>query len=289
MRRLAKLMTFTALAYVPAYLLDLALKAVVEAWGASGPLIQAVLIARMWIPGLAALAVIRLSGERVAEGVRKRGLRTPGFWGVALAVAAPYVAYGVGALLSLLMGYRLVNPVEKVLELMEVEPRAPPLTLLVVQLAASGVMGATFNAVVALGEELGWRGFLLDEVESAGLRRGAAAVLVGVVWGFWHAPLILLFGYNYPHHRDALGIAAFTAFCAIWSVTISSLKPLGGLYACAAAHGTLNALGGSMLLTVDVEDELLTMPVGIVGLAAGAITATLVKALALRLKPGAGA
>jgi len=72
-------------------------------------------------------------------------------------------------------------------------------------------------------------------------------------------------------------------------VTISSLKPLGGLYACAAAHGTLNALGGSMLLTVDVEDELLTMPVGIVGLAAGAITATLVKALALRLKPGAGA
>lgn len=282
-----RLLAFIALAYMPAYLLDLALKAIIEAWGASGLLIQAVLIARMWIPGLAALMVARIHGERVVEGVRKWGLRVPGFWGVILAVAAPYVTYGLGAVLSLLLGFRLVNPVERVLKLMGVKPRAPPLTLLAVQLAASGVMGATLNAAIALGEELGWRGFLLNEVEDAGLRRVAAAMLVGAVWGLWHAPLILLFGYNYPHHRDAIGVAAFTVFCAIWSVTISSLKPLGGLYACAAVHGTLNALGGSMLLTVEVEDELLTMPVGFVGLTAGAITAALIRALALRLEVSA--
>lgn len=46
-----------------------------------------------------------------------------------------------------------------------------------------------------LGEEIGWRGFMLKELQKStnGLK---AAVIVGMTWGFWHMPLWLLSGYE---------------------------------------------------------------------------------------------
>jgi membrane protease YdiL (CAAX protease family) len=46
----------------------------------------------------------------------------------------------------------------------------------------------------ATGEELGWRGYALPELQK---RRTpfVSALIVGVAWGFWHAPLWLMSGY----------------------------------------------------------------------------------------------
>jgi len=46
-----------------------------------------------------------------------------------------------------------------------------------------------------LGEELGWRGFLLNELQKkhSPLK---SAIIVGLVWGFWHTPLWFLSGYT---------------------------------------------------------------------------------------------
>ena len=46
-----------------------------------------------------------------------------------------------------------------------------------------------------LGEELGWRGFVLKEL----LKRFTplkSAIIIGVFWGFWHTPLWLMSGYT---------------------------------------------------------------------------------------------
>lgn len=39
-----------------------------------------------------------------------------------------------------------------------------------------------------LGEELGWRGYALNELQKR-FSPGTSAVIIGAVWGFWHAPL----------------------------------------------------------------------------------------------------
>jgi uncharacterized protein len=49
--------------------------------------------------------------------------------------------------------------------------------------------------VIAFGEEYGWRGYLQNELFKMGRVKGV--LLLGVIWGAWHWPLILM-GYNYP-------------------------------------------------------------------------------------------
>lgn len=46
-----------------------------------------------------------------------------------------------------------------------------------------------------LGEELGWRGYALNELQSrhAPLK---SALVVGVLWGFWHTPIWVASGYT---------------------------------------------------------------------------------------------
>ncbi|WP_162551167.1 CPBP family intramembrane glutamic endopeptidase [Paenibacillus tepidiphilus] len=46
-----------------------------------------------------------------------------------------------------------------------------------------------------LGEELGWRGFVLNELQMR-FSPLKSAILVGLAWGLWHAPLWLMSGYS---------------------------------------------------------------------------------------------
>lgn len=46
-----------------------------------------------------------------------------------------------------------------------------------------------------LGEELGWRGFVLNELQKK-FSPLKSAIIVGVAWGFWHTPLWLMSGYS---------------------------------------------------------------------------------------------
>ena len=106
------------------------------------------------------------------------------------------------------------------------------------------VAGATINAVAALGEELGWRGFLLHEVRGFGFWR--ASFLIGVVWGLWHLPLIAR-GYNYPGHPFA-GPVMMTLLTTLLSPVIVYVRwRAGSVFAAAVFHGTFNAAAGLVL------------------------------------------
>jgi membrane protease YdiL (CAAX protease family) len=78
---------------------------------------------------------------------------------------------------------------------------APPgfnsTTFLILGAVQSVVIAPILAIVIAFGEEYGWRGYLQSELFKLGRARGV--FLLGVIWGAWHWPLILM-GYNYPGH-----------------------------------------------------------------------------------------
>lgn len=99
-----------------------------------------------------------------------------------------------------------------------------------------------FTLLFAFGEELGWRGFLWNELKQLGFLK--ACVAVGVIWSLWHAPLILA-GYNFPQN-PAIGFLLFTVECILLSGLLVFLRiKANSIFAPTICHAAFN---GSALL-----------------------------------------
>ncbi len=149
-------------------------------------------LALMWCPGLSALAVSLLL---------RRTLRGLGWgWGrtryqllaylLPLAYAAvvylPVWALGLGGFNEEVWSHAAQK--------FGVASLPTPLGF-VGLLVIAGLLGIVPNSIFALGEELGWRGFLVPRlVERYGFTR--ASWISGSIWALWHFPLILFGGYR---------------------------------------------------------------------------------------------
>ena len=93
-------------------------------------------------------------------------------------------------------------------------------------------------APLAFGEEWGWRGYLLPQLAPLGQWR--ALLISGVIWGLWHAPLILLGG-NYPG-RPLLGILLWVVVCTIIGILLSWTRlASGSVWPAVLGHAALDA------------------------------------------------
>lgn len=119
-------------------------------------------------------------------------------------------------------------------------PEGVSLVLLAIVLLAAAPAAGVLNTIPALGEELGWRGFLFPRLHE---RYGTLAALLGsgIAWGLWHAPMILL-GYNYPLH-PVLGLLAFCVVCTLLTGVLAWVtQRSGSIWPAAYGHGLVNAL-----------------------------------------------
>ncbi len=140
----------------------------------------------------------------------------------------------------------------------------PPVAIFLLSLLQGTIAGFTINLPFTFGEELGWRGLLLRETQESGLFK--SNLFIGVVWGLWHAPIILQ-EHNYPGHPVA-GIFMMTlfttslsfpmAYCRFKSKTI--LGP-------SALHGMFNPLGMLTVFFVVGANPLFGFVAGIAGIA----------------------
>ncbi|MDR0575178.1 MAG: hypothetical protein LBG96_14375 [Tannerella sp.] len=129
-------------------------------------------------------------------------------------------------------------------------------------LAVSSLLaGCTINLIFALGEEIAWRGFLEKEIV---ISEKCKPLLIGTVWGLWHAPLILLLGLNYVEHR-IVGIFVMVIVCIALAYYFSqSLHQSRTLLVPAALHGIINFSPLFTLIFVKTGNPLLGPPMGLI-------------------------
>lgn len=122
--------------------------------------------------------------------------------------------------------------------------------------------GSTVNTLFAFGEEMGWRGYLQKNLESLGFLPSSA--LIGLIWGIWHAPIILL-GYNFPEQRLA-GVAAMALSCIPLGILISYVRMKSrSVFGASIFHGMFNAVSGFSLVFIAGSSNLQKSAVGIAG------------------------
>ena len=133
---------------------------------------------------------------------------------------------------------------------------------------ASLFLGPAINTVLTLTEELGWRGYLWDQLKSRGF--WPTSLMTGLLWGVWHMPIIWL-GHNYPD-APILGSFAFIGLCVLMSPLYSWIRiKTDSVWGAGLLHGTTNATAGYFILW----QTPITMPwTGFVGIG-GYIAATL--------------
>lgn len=125
--------------------------------------------------------------------------------------------------------------------------------LLMVQGLIFVVIGPIVNIIPTLGEELGWRGYLLPKLRMF-LSDRASLVITGVIWGIWHLPIIVM-GHNYGTNYwgyPLFGILAMIVFCVVLGIIegYMSIK-LESAIPAAMIHSTVNA--GAALPSIFVK------------------------------------
>ncbi len=140
--------------------------------------------------------------------------------------------------------------------------------LFLANIAITGLAFAAMSAVVAVGEEFGWRAFLQGHlINRLGLTGGVA--VLGLIWSFWHLPGLLA-GYNYPE-TPILGalvifpleLVAMSFFLAWLTITARSFWPA------VVAHAAGNSIQEGVISNLRMDtprlyEDLTTMGVTVV-------------------------
>ena len=134
--------------------------------------------------------------------------------------------------------------------------------------------GSILGIVLGLGEEYGWRGYLQSELFKLGRVRGV--LLLGVIWGVWHWPIILM-GYDYPGH-PLLGVLLMTVYTTGLAVVLGyAVEKSGSVLLAAFLHAVNNSvLQVILLMGFTPFDYAFSFGMGIYGIAMLAIVALLV-------------
>ena len=148
-----------------------------------------------------------------------------------------------------------------------------PKTIIITTLISGLLAGITINAVAAFGEEYGWRNYLVSALK--GKNFWVACLFIGVVWGFWHFPIILM-GHNYFVHRTA-GVFMMVLMCLMMTpIEMYLVLKAKSVYPAAIFHGTINALAGATMLFISGGSDLINGVAGLSGIITMAVVTLII-------------
>lgn len=238
------LITFIILVFLiswPLFLVPLAFK---NADAGTRQIITIVAFAlAMWVPGIAAIIATLTSGGSFRDlNLRRLGPKRFYIWAwllfpiLTIVSGVVTVLFGIGEFDS---NFTIINNMLQ-------GSKTLNLSLFVVaQIGAALTIATLFNTLITMGEELGWRGFLLPKLLPLG--QWKAILISNIIWGLWHAPVIVQ-GLNYPGYPIA-GIFMMVVFTLLLGTIFSWLYlNTKSPWTPALAHGSVNAIASLPVL-----------------------------------------
>jgi membrane protease YdiL (CAAX protease family) len=216
------------------------------------------------LAGLPLLIVLRFVAGRQAMA---RVWLSWGSWRYWLLFGLAYVAfYVLQAALNALFG---LGPSEMIL--IPAPQGFNPYLYTILSAGGPALLGSVLTIVALFGEEYGWRGYLQSELFKLGRVRGV--LLLGVIWGAYHWPVILM-GWNYPGY-PLLGMVLMVLSCTAEGIVLGyAVLKSGSVLLAAFLHAI-----GNVIMSPIVElgfrpfDRVFTFFHGIYGIATLAVIA----------------
>lgn len=216
-------------------------------------------LARMYTPTLGVLFALISAGENIKFklmsylNIGKRALK--------FFLTAPLFVYLALCVFFILTSVLNMLDFERFFELMVsssgLVTKEFAVMLFFINLILSYPISLTLNSLFALGEELGWRGYLFEALGGKYDLRNV--LIVGIIWALWHSTAIVLLGHNYPSVR-AGGIPLFILFCIALSLPMLKLtRDSGSVLPAVSLYGCLNAVWGLTVHTTKmggIENEI---------------------------------
>lgn len=170
------------------------------------------------------------------------------------AIFIPYIYQELGNVLLIAISPKSLDSNLTGLSMFQDKPYLMPFVMI------SGAVVASFGA---LGEEGGWRGYMMPKlIKIMGLNK--AIIVGGIIWGLWHAPLTCIghnFGTDYPGF-PYVGILLMCCFCiAVGSLFTFVTVKTKSIWPATFMHAVNNS--SSTILDKMMNDEVITDKFGI--------------------------
>jgi uncharacterized protein len=190
----------------------------------------------MWCPAIGALLTCKFLGRPIASLGWQWGKTRYHVWSYLIPLGYSAFTYS----LAWLTGIAAVNPsqtADAFSHFFGLGPLPRPLGigLYFVDVATIGVIQ---NCATTLGEEIGWRGFLVPQLAKH-FSFTATAVLSGLIWALWHVPIIVFAGYNMGTGWYGLAVVSANMVALCFVLTWLRLKS-GSLWTGVILHASSN-------------------------------------------------
>ena len=202
----------------------------------------------MWSPAIAALLTLRITGG----GYTSIGWRWPSARFVALSCMIPIVYIGVTYAVGSVLGGGDYFPNARFIDATRTSfgfAGFPTWLVIPAYLIVNGVTRIVTETATALGEEIGWRGFLVPALAK---RFGFVSVslISGVIWGMWHFPLIFI---GQPFNEEniigavcLLGALTGVSFAMTWLRLRSGSVSIAALFH--STHNVFNGIANALII-----------------------------------------
>jgi len=210
---------------------------------------QLVIAGVMWVPALATLLTIKLVTHEPLRSLNLRFGPLRPYLTAALVVPATYaLIYGLTWLLGLGQPDWQMNALRSLLTGAGADSSTlpQPAVFWPILFLVSSLVAPFINSIFGLGEEIGWRGFLVPELAKVTNFAGVA-LISGAMWAVYHFPVLIFADYN-AGTPVWFGLGCFTlgviaeSFIYAW-LTLRS----GSLWPAAFLHGSHNLWVQSIL------------------------------------------